>query len=65
MELLLKVGDSESPEGYRDGDIVCVFATDHILKEETMHDATTAESIHVTPFLKRRLKHPRHKALWL
>ena len=114
MELLLKVGDSESPTGYRDGDIVCAFATDHILKvnaqtimsapveldsvsglnpsgtllellceissefrfvrhgssvvrtslvtgEETMHDATTAESIHVTPFLKRRLKHPRHK----
>lgn len=114
MELLLKVGDSESHAGYRDGDIVCAFATDHILKvnaqtlmsapvildsvsglnpsgtllelvceissefrfvreadtvtrtslatgEQTVHDATTPESIHVDAFLKRRLKHPRHR----
>ena len=32
MEILIKVGDSGSPTGYKDGDIVEAFSTDRILK---------------------------------
>ena len=32
MELLIKVGDSGTPTGYKDGDIVEAFSTDRILK---------------------------------
>lgn len=38
MEILIKVGDSGSPTGYKDGDIVEAFSTDRILK-------TNAETI--------------------